>query len=286
MSPEKRADSHVKDYAEYMQRLEDQFMQWVTPENRAQISADLQRFQQGYLSRYNAYLSAHGNCISAFIAGPSNFPTRRAEKANARADARLKELVDFPEKVLPKIRAKYDPAYIARAPISSDNPNAVQLLQEKINKAKRLQERMKAANLICRNKKTTEAEKITALGELGITAANARELLKPQWYGVGFAPFELTNNNANIKRMEQRVTELTRKAETPAPDAIEINGVKIEVSKEDNRLRLYFDGKPPADVRDYLKHHGFKWSPTAGAWQRMPSRDAMDHAKHAAGMIK
>lgn len=34
------------------------------------------------------------------------------------------------------------------------------------------------------------------------------------------------------------------------------------------RIQLFFEGKPEPEVRDVLKHNGFRWAPSVGAWQR------------------
>ena len=40
------------------------------------------------------------------------------------------------------------------------------------------------------------------------------------------------------------------------------------MNREDNRLQVFFDGKPDADTRAELKSNGFRWAPSVGAWQR------------------
>lgn len=59
------------------------------------------------------------------------------------------------------------------------------------------------------------------------------------------------------------------------PKMYEFDGVKIVKDFADNRLRLLFDEKPSADLRDKLKHNGFRWSPSAGAWQRQLTNNAV-----------
>ena len=43
---------------------------------------------------------------------------------------------------------------------------------------------------------------------------------------------------------------------------------RLAESPEDNRVRLYFDGKPSEETRSLLKRSGFRWSRSEGAWQR------------------
>ena len=37
------------------------------------------------------------------------------------------------------------------------------------------------------------------------------------------------------------------------------------MNREDNRLQVFFDGKPDADTRAELKSNGFRWAPSVGA---------------------
>ena len=45
--------------------------------------------------------------------------------------------------------------------------------------------------------------------------------------------------------------------------------------REDNRLQVFFDGKPDADTRAELKSSGFRWAPSVGAWQRQLTDNAI-----------
>ena len=49
---------------------------------------------------------------------------------------------------------------------------------------------------------------------------------------------------------------------------------KVEQNEELNRLQLKFEGKPSAEMRDKLKHNGFRYSPTNNAWQRQLTPNA------------
>ena len=57
---------------------------------------------------------------------------------------------------------------------------------------------------------------------------------------------------------------------------VTINGESAEVkrNREAMRLQLVFDGKPDENTRGILKGNGFKWAPSAGAWQRLLNDNA------------
>ena len=89
---------------------------------------------------------------------------------------------------------------------------------------------------------------------------------------VPFPSYLLTNNNANIRRVRQRIEDLSHKAEFvgwtfPSGEA--------KVNEAENRLQLIFEDKPDADTRQALKSEGFKWAPSQGAWQRQLNQNAI-----------
>ena len=83
---------------------------------------------------------------------------------------------------------------------------------------------------------------------------------------------------ANIKRLKDRLKNLE------AMDAVEEvqvenNGISMEVNKAENRVMLFFPGKPSEEVRSNLKRHGFRWSPRNMAWQAYIKQWNIDFAK-------
>ena len=153
--------------------------------------------------------------------------------------------------------------------IFSDDPEALQKLEEKLNGLKTNQEFMKTANKLI---KKGDREGFLKLPMA--TAAVWDELNVSGWWGKGFAGFSLTNNNANIKRVEQRIAAIKKQEVTNAVDKM-VNGVRILENREANRLQLFFDGKPAAAVITQLKQHGFRWCRSEVAWQRHISNNAI-----------
>lgn len=54
-----------------------------------------------------------------------------------------------------------------------------------------------------------------------------------------------------------------------------IGDVRILQNTEENRLQLFFDGKPEQTMIATLKSRGFKWSPRNKAWQRQLTPNAL-----------
>ena len=168
--------------------------------------------------------------------------------------------------------------------ISSDDPEAVLKLQAKIEAAEAEQAHMKQANSEVRKVLKLEPDqRVSALAKaLGISEAQANTLLTPDDFRrVGYPDYKLTNNNANIRRMKERLTELQAKARrvNTEPDAQPFGDVTLERDPADNRLRLRFPGKPAPDVIALLKRHGFIWSGLNSAWQRQLNNASESAAK-------
>jgi hypothetical protein len=151
--------------------------------------------------------------------------------------------------------------------IRQDDPEAVIKLKEKLAGMERNQELMKNCNKIIKNSKLSDVEKVEQMQAQGLTEQQAVKMLEPDFCGrIGFASFNLTNNNANMNTVKKRIIELTRKSEQQTTEK-EINGVQIIDNVEENRIQAFFPGKPSEDVRSNLKHSGFRWSPSNGCWQ-------------------
>lgn len=167
--------------------------------------------------------------------------------------------------------------------ISSDDPDAPEKLTAKIAKLETRQEMMKAANRIIHAKPKNERtdEKVAKLEALGIGTANAESLFTPDFCGrIGFPDYALQNNNANIRRLKQRLetVQVNANAETREKD---FGGFMVREDTDENRVMLIFPGKPDEATRSILKHRGFRWSPRNGAWQRQLNNAGRWAAKEA-----
>ena len=60
--------------------------------------------------------------------------------------------------------------------------------------------------------------------------------------------------------------------------AFEGGVVKMDVQA--NRLQVFFDEKPDRDTCSAMRHGGFRWAPSVGAWQRQLTDNAIYAAKH------
>lgn len=160
-----------------------------------------------------------------------------------------------------------------------EDEDSVELLTAKVKKLQKLQEFMKSANKILSSKKMNELQKVESLQELGISESSALKLFEPNCWGrIGFESYSLTNNNARLKTAQERLEKAIRLKSTESSE-IKINGVRMVSNTTDNRLQLFFGGKPDEATRSKLKHSGFRWTPSVGCWQSYLNRYQVDRAK-------
>jgi hypothetical protein len=211
----------------------------------------------------------------------------RHRAAIKRADNAMRKSVEE-DKNAKRLRAKADG--IGKGGISSDDPSAVSQLEAQIYACKVSQEFMREGNKIVRRylKKGYCAEYQAEMDNLrpGMREDQARGILEPDFAGrPGFPSYAMSNNNANIKRMEKRVVELKAASER---EQVEIakEGFKVVQNVEENRLQFVFDGKPSEAVRKIMKSNGFRWAPSQEAWQRQLTNNAIWSGKRAMAEIE
>jgi TolA-binding protein len=257
-SPEKRAASECAFYDETIKELKE----------LGASEEGILKFEKLFLTS----LSAKSRCLSTMIAGRSNFPVRRAEKASERDRKITDEMLNYLERLRKAIDKQNHPEKYSSDAIRSDDENAIDKLKSKIEKLEKFQNQMKDCNKIIKDKKENKIER---LAEILGTESRARELLEPDFCGrIGFASFSLTNNNAAIKAAQARITQLENAA-TRETKEIEIAGVKVVQNAELMRIQFFFDGKPEGSIIDLMKRHGFKWSPSNICWQRLWNNNAV-----------
>jgi hypothetical protein len=198
---------------------------------------------------------------------------RRHRRDLNRIDTNMKKSIEADEK------AKYYTDKAERLEnnyvISSDDPEAVTKLKEKLAGLERNQEIMKACNKIIKNSKISDVEKVEQMQQYKLTEQQAIKMLEPDFCGrIGFASYALTNNNANISTVKKRIDQLQARDSLQTKET-ELNGVKIVDNIEDNRIQAFFPSKPSEEVRSTLKHSGFRWSPSNGCWQSYRNNHSM-----------
>lgn len=257
---------------------------------KAKCATDEQRERAEYL--YNRYCSVLAEainrdneigtrCPSVLICGAGNFPTRKKEKQIAAWD---KNMENFR-------KADHYLDMLKRAhtlSVKSDDPEVLDFLRAKLAGLEEAHALMVSANAYYRKNKTLE-------GFEGIPADTMAWITRPgvylpggrngdgsplAFYGKPFPTYELTNSNANIKRVKQRIETLEAvKASKPIEE--EHDGYTYRENAEAMRVQFQFDGKPDDETKALLKRNGFRWAPSLGVWQRQLN----DNGKYAAHRV-
>jgi hypothetical protein len=74
-----------------------------------------------------------------------------------------------------------------------------------------------------------------------------------------YPPYALQITGAEIRRVRTRIDRV-REAEAAEHVEEEHEACQLIEDPDDNRARLIFEGKPPAEVRTLLKRSDFRWS--------------------------
>ena len=227
---------------------------------------------EGLLNSYAKRLADNinkGNEIDArvpsiLISGGGNFPVRKKQKQNAARDRNYQEWQEI-QGILDKLRN------IGKGGISSDDPNSIQKLTTKLESLKKSQETMKAVNTYYRKHKTLDGCPELTAEQIAELKADMKRF--PHLEGKPYPTWALSNNNAEIRRVKERIEELSKRQEVGFV-GWEFNGGEVRANTSDNRLQIFFEEKPDEETRSDLKHNGFKWSPKANAWQRQLTTNA------------
>lgn len=125
--------------------------------------------------------------------------------------------------------------------ISADDPEAVVKIKEKIAGLEQERARLKAMPKTERDYSFSDADMRSV--HLGSVGGEIRRLVKR---------LETMEKQNSIQAVEESNKE---------------TGISFEVNKDENRVMIFFPGKPAEEIRKALKHKGFRWSPRNSAWQ-------------------
>lgn len=264
----------------------------IQHETYALLEAEFDRYCSGYRARFLRYLEARARCVSTLVTGPANFPTARAAKRSGAADKASAELAEYRERALRAAALALAPTL---APIASGAEDAVERIRAKLAERERFRTFAKDLNATIRKHRAHGREWLTSNVQACLvrhgqaTAADIRAkaegYLKPDALGrVGVPDYAITNLGAEIRRLRARLGAVSAAKATPATeDFYAATGIVVNDLPASNRVRISFPDKPSEETRSALKAHGFRWVPTAKAWQAFRNPSAIEYAKKVAG---
>lgn len=156
-------------------------------------------------------------------------------------------------------------------PIKSDDPQAVEKLNAKLEACQKHHDLMKSVN-------SYYQKNGTAVGCPGLAESQAKaidnKIQNGRYWNLPFPSYALQGSSQEIRRLKQRIAELTHNREVGFV-GWDFEGGKAVANRENNRLQLLFDEKPDEAQRTELKRNGFHWSPSEQAWQRLLNDSAI-----------
>jgi len=241
-----------------------------------QIDAWFPEHREGLKGKYLSYLHSHSNVASSFICGPANFPVARMQKRSQWADNHWDNIGKFRHTSKRRIVKQLLP-YGDGSAVRTNDPDAVEKIDTKLQEMEKQKEFMKSINRLTRKfyKRTDTPEPgshkyiacVKALKDAGLSEGAAIKAIEPDYNGlVPFPSWQISNLNANIRRYKQRSQEVEQ------TQSIEINdqfpGGESATVSDDGKIVIDFGYKPSEEVRSVLKSNAFKWSRARMAWVR------------------
>ena len=146
--------------------------------------------------------------------------------------------------------------------IRADDPRAVEMLKENLEGFEGRQEYMQKVNDYYKANGTV-------VGCPGVDRETAVQLEDRvnEHQSTPYPGRFFKDNFAEIYRLKSNIDRLENKPETMIM-GWHFGGGEAVINLANNRLQLMFAEKPNDDERAVLKKNGFKWAPTAKAWQR------------------
>lgn len=171
-------------------------------------------------------------------------------------------------------------ASVGTGGVSSDDPDALVKLRERLVEAEKAHEMEKKANAVWRKHGRGSDVLVDKLRDIGFSDKDiARQASTMAIVGHLDAPFHLSNNTAEIRRLKERIVRLeAAPAVAESFEPIEGKGYRIEARPEINRVSLTLDNRIGTEAFKQILRSGWKWSPREQAFLR--------HLTTAAGTLR
>lgn len=261
-TPDVRADQCVRDFSAELET------------DLVELGDKAGNYAEKYVAHLRTWAGRKSRCLSVMITGPANFPTTRNRKAMDSEQRAWDEFRAWRERYIKAVnRVK------TKSPEEEIDDALIRLEKERNNHTL-----MVEVNKIFRRKTSDEEKRKALLEELELSEKLVNNLMTPDCFGqYGFASYALTNSNARIKNLEQKVLIMKNRIQRRDTfEKITFPGGCIDI--ENDRVVIRHDEKPPREVIESLKGHGFRWSPHWKCWCRKHTANALRAAKLVCGV--
>lgn len=274
--PEERAEQTVSGYSEQLQSDLDNI-----PEDQRE------RYTANYRKYLTAWLHSMSRCASSMITGPANFPVERMRKRNDIEHRRSVEFTEWRERALKAIEKQ---VLASRTPDQIQNEKWQSVSKSILSSAQTIFDidngiNTYSARVLFVNSITGLVKRIAANGDT-VTTNKALTLIR-ELNQKG--PKPIVSDKHSIWKLES-VAEVMREQQADTavkePSEQEINGIRLVLNYQEDRVQLFFQDKAHAmKYRDAGKLSGWNWSHKNQAWQRKLTNNAKYAALNLANTV-
>lgn len=261
--PEERAQYYIRDYEKNLHSD----LVYLDPS----LHAEYKEKFRGWVS---SLFAKHSRIMSAAITGPARFPTSRNNKANDAYDNAIREFQSWREnfkkrsdKLVESLKTPEQRAHEEWLQVKSDiNRSASIIFSIDTHKNFGTSRTLIVSNLANRMETLANNGNIDMLQR----ATEYIKELSARFKEEGGKEI-FTSRHKFWKLLEVAEAKVKAAEERANLEDVEIefDGGTVVKNYAEDRLQILFDEKPDRAMIDNLKRHGFRWSPSNMAWQRM-----------------
>lgn len=281
--PEDHARAVQEDYVRHMEDLYRKLEPLAkTPEQRAILEEEIERYRQNYIGRLHEWLRVHAQLISPMISGPARFPVERQRRLNERERRVVEEFLEWQKRAQDAIRRRLLEARTPDQVVDDEferlkrEIDRVAVVLREIDEENAPWDRQAFVNSL--------AGRIRRSADSGNIEAVQRALDYIRQVQANMRKPIFTERNSIWTVVDQAKARQQAAASRPGTETIaEFQGVRIVRNNELDRVQIFFDSQPQQNVRQELRAAGWRWSPSNQAWQRKLTYNAERSAKEIIG---
>ena len=281
--PERRAENDKKMFGASMLNLYNSSVEEAKENNRLEeYNQAFERYYAVILKKNKEVISARTGTFSTAVTGRAGIKGSQLRKNEAKQKREYeinKELINYIEKAEKKLNevARNPDQFYKDQAIKSTDKNAIEKLNQKIELLEAEKDFIKRSEKACKEYQKTED--FSVFEKYNIPQKEAKEYVEQiERHGLPLIK-GISSISAEIRRVKERIT-LLEKSKESEDENFDIENGRILVNKEAQRVQIFFDNIPDANTRDALKKRAFKWAPSAKAWQRTLTGNAIDAVKY------
>ena len=281
--PERRAENDKKMFGASMLNLYNSSVEEAKENNRLEeYNQAFERYYAVILKKNKEVISARTGTFSTAVTGRAGIKGSQIRKNEAKQKREYeinKELIDYIEKAEKKLNevARNPDRFYSDQAIKSTDKNAIEKLNQKIEQLEAEKDFIKRSEKACKEYQKTKD--FSVFEKYNIPQKEAKEYVEQiERHGLPLIK-GISSISAEIRRVKERIA-LLEKSKESEDENFDIENGRILVNKEAQRVQIFFDNIPDANTRDALKKRAFKWAPSAKAWQRTLTGNAIDAVKY------